>query len=90
MTASNRTTAYTFTFAANDAQGLERLARMRETMKLHNRTSAKKLRICVVGRLSKDSEFRHLYPSDGYRQGNQHHIKAEHSSHFDVYVQNRY
>ena len=92
---THRTTSYVGT-VTNDDRGLDRIEAAREVIRALNKSLAtsgshKRYRVTVRGRLGKDNPNAHHY-----RRGGKHYryssidIRAEHSTHFDVYVQRRY
>ena len=92
---THRSTTYVGT-VTNDVQGLERIQAAREVIRDFNKSLAasgsnKRFRVTVKGRLGKNNPNAHHY-----RRGGKHFrrssidIRAEHSTHFDIYVHRRY
>jgi hypothetical protein len=90
-----RTTSYVGT-VTNDDKGLNHIKAAREAIRALNKSlsasgSSKRCRVTVKGRLGKGNPNAHHY-----RRGGKHwrrssiDIRAEHSTHFDVYVHRRY
>lgn len=80
----------------NDEAGLAKIAKARDTISKANAQLAAngsrvRYRLAVKGRLGKDNQYAHHY-----RRGGRHwryssiDIRAEHSTHFDLYVYRRY
>ena len=85
-----RSSYYRFTIhGTNDIAGGFRLALLKKAVTKHNAANPdEKQRVCVKGRLGKNSLFAHLYRKGGgrawaMRSGS---VQLSHASRFDVYV----
>lgn len=90
---NNRSKAYRFTFDSQDFNGWERLSKLREEIKAHNKINrhlggapSLTFRVCAKPRLGKKNPFARHYRSRRCFYT----VKMIHGQRVDVYVHRRY